>query len=116
MVETFCDARRGASERAPELRLSGGVQASRSQPVRLNGGGWELLEVVPDGALVEQSQVLARLSSSKWWRDLQRTAFEVEYDAVKARADYDIARISAENDLSKALVAWHDAALDAERA
>jgi multidrug efflux pump subunit AcrA (membrane-fusion protein) len=100
----------------PRLRLSGVVEAQRYEPVRLASGGWELTEVVPDGARVEQGQVLARLSKSVTWVDVGAAAFSIEYGTAKARAAYDVARIDAEDALEKALLAWHEAAVDATRA
>ncbi len=95
------------------LRLAGVLESTRALPLRLSSGGWELLEVVPDGALVEKGAEVARLGKASSWRDASSMAFEAELGAARARADFDVARADAEAALSAALVAWESAAIDA---
>jgi multidrug efflux pump subunit AcrA (membrane-fusion protein) len=105
-----------AAPAAATVRLTGVVEARESVPVRLSSGGWELLEAVPDGTLVHRGDVIAKLSKSGDWRDLEGFRFADSYGAAQANADFAIARLNAERDRAQALLTWQEAAADAAKA
>lgn len=107
------DASAPARAPATHLRLAGVLEAVRTLPIRLASSDWELLEVVPDGSLVEEGQVIARLGKSVPGTDADSFAFAANVGAARARADYDIARADAQVRLSQALVRWQQAEIDA---
>lgn len=98
------------------LRVSGVVEPTRFQPVKLSSWNWQLKEVVPDGTLVEKDAIIARLSKSVRWQDAGLSGFAYEYGLASARARFAAARITAGKDLAKELLTWHKAAIAVERA
>ena len=105
-----------AAPAAGGMRVTGVIEAMESAPVRLSSGGWELLEMVPDGTLVHRGEPIAKLSKSNDWKDLAGFQFADTYGAAQANADLAIARLNAERDRAHALLAWQEAAADAAKA
>lgn len=98
------------------LRISGVVEPTRFQPVKLSSYHWQLKQVVPDGTLVEEGAVIARLSKSVTWQDAGLSGFAYEFGLASARARFAAARAYAGKDLAKELLTWHKASIAVERA
>ena len=81
-------------------------------PVRLTTGGWDVVEVVPDGGQVRRGQVVARLSKNAWWVEPDKIRWNRDAGAAQADAERDRARLDADQQLLDKAKAWRDADLD----
>jgi len=103
-------------------RLAGVVEAAQANRILLSSDGWELREIVPDGATVAAGAVVARMNKAFGFgyggnrNDPGQLAFDVQFAELVAKADLELARQQADADLAKARVEARKAVLDAERA
>ena len=93
-------------------RLSGVLEPVDALPVRLSTNGWDVVELVPDGAQVERGQVVARLSKNAWWIDIPKTRWNRERGMALADLERTRARLEADRQLLDKAKAWRDADLD----
>jgi hypothetical protein len=92
-----------------QVRLAGVLEAAAWRPLRLRSRDWDVEEVVPDGALVQAGQTVARLARNSPWIDpaeVRRQAAEQRGGAADRLAG---ARAAA-------LLAWADPVLALARA
>ena len=102
-------------------RLVGVLAPERSQPIRIAesgrwGSGWELTEVVGDGALVAAGDIVARLAKVGRGDDVEALRLELEVSELRAAAALAQARSDAETGTAQALSTWRQSLQAAERA
>ncbi|MEM7392426.1 MAG: hypothetical protein AAF492_08755, partial [Verrucomicrobiota bacterium] len=78
---------------------------------RIRSWEWEAEELVEDGSLVEEGQVIARVRRS-YARDTRENSAEIE--RLKAEASRELHRLMANGRLGTAYMDWQEARLDAE--
>ena len=105
-----------AHARTGGLRLGGTLDADERLPLRLASGGWEVVEVVPDGTMVQRGDLVARLVKGQDGRDAEAERFHLEAGDAKAVAEHAVARLIADQERAIALVAWRKAAVASEQA
>lgn len=108
-------ARRGTAGEPLQTRrrrLSGVLEPVDAVPVRLSTHGWDITEVVPDGAQVQRGQVVARLSKSAWWIDIEKTRWNRERGARIADIEAIKSRLEADRQLLEKAKAWREADLN----
>ncbi len=98
----------GGAERPPP-RLTGVVDAADSQRLSLISGNWEVVDVVPDGALVEAGAVVAKLWKTAYWMDTEGMPREHRARWARAQAQRRAAMLRADQDLLNAAKRWWDA-------
>ena len=99
-------------ERSRRRRLSGILEPVEAVPVRLSTNGWDIIEVVPDGAQVQRGQVVARLSKNAWWIDINKTRWNRNRGDRLADVEATKSRLEADRQLLEKAKAWRDADLN----
>ena len=87
---------------ATRRRLSGVLEAWERDPVRLRTTEWDVVEIAPDGSLVQSGAVVAKLVRNVWWIDtaqIRRTVLLARARAVNQRGS---ARADAIQNLARA--------------
>jgi hypothetical protein len=97
---------------APRRRLSGVLEAWERLPVRLRTTQWDVVEIAPDGSLVEAGAVVARLVRNVWWIDVWNTRRSLVTGRARAAARRDQARAEAVISLTKAEVERRQTTID----
>ena len=103
------------------LRVVGVLAPERSQPIRIAengrwGSGWELTEVVGDGAPVAAGEVVARLAKIGWNNEIEELRIELEVAEMRAAGALAQARSDAETTIAQAVSTWRQSLQGAERA
>jgi len=80
----------------PPPRLAGILEPEGAVTVRLRSADWDVVEVVPDGALVEAGATLARLAKNSGHQDYERLRLEQHAGAQRLRLDREIAEADAD--------------------
>lgn len=94
------------------LRLSGSLRAARFHPLRLNSGGWDVVEVIEDGAQVEAGAVVAILAPNGVGVDLDQIRSELAWWRERAHATRTLSRLQARLEADRALLDLRRARLD----
>ncbi len=104
-------------------RLTGTLEVDGEVVVRLRSEDWDVVEVVPDGALVEEGATLARLAKNSWSTDYEAKRREQSTALERARLTRELDEIEAlvllfdaRNRLAEAQFALRRAVLDRRRA
>jgi hypothetical protein len=102
------------------VRATGTLDLARFLPLRTASGprwdaGWELVEMVDDGAMVKAGDVVAKLAKVGSG-DINDSRIDAEIAEVVAAARLDQARSDAAAALASALAAWRTATQSAEGA
>jgi len=95
-------------------RLEGVVESRSSIDLRVP---WrvEIVDMVPEGSYVEKGSVIAHAASTRGRRGEDRLQ-EAEYLEQKAEAEFEVARMEAEAEMSEAFAAWQKERLNLDDA
>ena len=80
----------------PAPRIAGILEPEGAVTIRLRSADWDVVEVVPDGVLVEAGATLARLAKNSAHQDYERLRLEQEAGFQRIRLDREIADADAD--------------------
>lgn len=110
----------GDAPRTGTIRISSTLDPARFLPLRVSSnqrwdGGWELVEMLADGATVKAGEVVAKLAKVGWG-DVNDFRIDAEVAELAAAARLTQARADAAASLADALAGWRAATQSADRA